>query len=142
MIRKLQETDIDTVAEIWLDTNLKAHNFIAQEYWKSNFETVKEMFPQAEVYVYEQQDTRKIQGFIGLHDNYIEGIFVYSKMQSNGIGKALLDFVKEYKTALTLHVYQKNKRAVKFYQRENFKLQGENIDEDTGEREYVMYFHR
>lgn len=142
MIRKLQETDIDTVAEIWLDTNLKAHNFIAQEYWKSNFEAVKEMLPKAEVYVYEQERTGKIQGFIGLHDNYIEGIFVYSKIQSNGIGKALLDFVKEYKTTLTLHVYQKNKRAVKFYQRENFKLQGENIDEDTGEREYIMYFHR
>ena len=142
MIRKLQEIDIDTVAEIWLDTNLKAHNFIAGEYWKCNFDIVKEMLPKAEVYVYEQQDTGKIQGFIGLHDNYIEGIFVWSKMQSNGIGKALLDFVKGFKITLTLHVYQKNKRAVKFYQRENFKIQSENIDENTGEREYIMYFHR
>lgn len=142
MIRKLHQTDIDRVAEIWLDTNLKAHNFIADEYWKSNFEMVKEMLPKAEVYVYEQQDTGEIQGFIGLYDNYIEGIFVWSKMQSNGIGKALLDFVKEFKTTLILHVYQKNKRAVKFYQRENFKIQSENIDENTGEREYIMYFHR
>lgn len=142
MIRNFYQTDIDRVAEIWLDTNLKAHNFIADEYWKSNFEMVKEMLPKAEVYVYEQQDTGEIQGFIGLYDNYIEGIFVWSKMQSNGIGKALLDFVKEFKTTLILHVYQKNKRAVKFYQRENFKIQSENIDENTGEREYIMYFHR
>lgn len=138
MIRNFYQTDIDRVAEIWLDTNLKAHNFIADEYWKSNFEMVKEMLPKAEVYVYEQQDTGEIQGFIGLHDNYIEGIFVWSKMQSNGIGKALLDFVKESKTTLILHVYQENKRAVKFYQRENFKIRSENIDENTGEREYIM----
>ena len=28
MIRALQEADIDRVAEIWLDSNLKAHHFM------------------------------------------------------------------------------------------------------------------
>lgn len=142
MIRELHETDIDRVTEIWLDTNLKTHNFIDKEYWKGNFEMVKEMLPKAEVYVYEQESTGEIQGFIGMHDNYIEGIFVWSEVQSKGIGKILLDFVKDFKKTLTLSVYQKNKRAVMFYQRENFKIQSENIDENTGEREYIMYFHR
>lgn len=27
MIRKMQTADIDRIAEIWLDTNLKAHDF-------------------------------------------------------------------------------------------------------------------
>ncbi|MCI8408618.1 MAG: GNAT family N-acetyltransferase [Lachnospiraceae bacterium] len=138
MIRELHETDIDRVTEIWLDTNLKTHNFIDKEYWKGNFEMVKEMLPKAEVYVYEQESTGEIQGFIGMHDNYIEGIFVWSEVQSKGIGKILLDFVKDFKKTLTLSVYQKNKRAVMFYQRENFKIQSENIDENTREREYIM----
>ena len=34
MIRKLQKADINDVAHLWLDTNLKAHNFISAEYWK------------------------------------------------------------------------------------------------------------
>lgn len=72
MIRKLQMTDIDSVADIWLDTNIKAHDFIAAQYWLENFETVKEMLAQAEVYVYEYEG--KIQGFIGLNDSYIAGI--------------------------------------------------------------------
>ena len=42
MIRKLQKTDIDRVADIWLDTNLKAHDFIPAKYWKNNFQLVKE----------------------------------------------------------------------------------------------------
>lgn len=78
MIRVLQEADIDRVAEIWLDSNLKAHYFIPEQYWKSNFEAVKEMLSQAEVYVYE--DDRNIQGFAGLNDEYIEGIFVSDEM--------------------------------------------------------------
>ena len=51
MIRKLLNGDIDRVAEIWLKTNLKAHYFISNQYWKSNYELVKEMLSQSEVYV-------------------------------------------------------------------------------------------
>lgn len=136
MIRKLQEADINRVADIWLDTNMKAHNFISAQYWKDHFEAVKEMFPQAEVYVYEEEN--KIQGFIGLNDDYIEGIFVWSEAQSGGIGKQLLDFAKDLKKQLSLSVYQKNTRAIRFYQRENFKIQYETTEEHTGEKEYYM----
>ena len=52
MIRKLLNGDIDRVADIWLKTNLKTHYFISNQCWKSNYELVKEMMLQAEVYVY------------------------------------------------------------------------------------------
>ena len=120
MIRKLQNADMDRVAGIWLDANLRAHCFISPQYWKSNFDPVKEMLPRAEVYVYE--NGREIWGFIGLNGEYIEGIFVSGEMQSRGIGKRLLDFVKTKKTELRLNVYQKNTRAIRFYQREGFKI--------------------
>lgn len=89
MIRKLQKADINRVADIWLDTNLKNHSFIPAKYWKDNFELVKGMLSQAEVYIYEND--QKIQGFIGLNDEYIEGIFVSDEMQSQGIGKILIN---------------------------------------------------
>ena len=65
-IRGLQNSDVDPVAAIWLNTNLKTHDFIAAQYWKDNVALVKAMLSQAEVYVYETD--RKIQGFIGLND--------------------------------------------------------------------------
>ena len=136
MIRKLQKADINRVADIWLKTNLKAHFFIPEQYWISNYEFVKEMLPQAEVYVYE--DDKMIQGFIGINDEYIEGIFVSDEMQSRGIGKMLLDYIKDKKDRLQLKVYQKNVRAMSFYQREGFTIQSESMEEFTGEKEYVM----
>ena len=136
MIRKLQKVDINRVADIWLKTNLKAHFFIPEQYWISNYEFVKEMLPQAEVYVYE--DDKMIQGCIGVSDEYIEGIFVSDEMQSCGIGKMLLDYIKDKKDKLQLKVYQKNVRAMSFYQREGFTIQSEEMDEFTGEKEYVM----
>ena len=136
MIRELQNVDINKVADIWLKTNLEAHDFIPGQYWTSNYEAVKKMLPQAEVYVYE--DNKIIQGFVGVRDEYIEGIFVSGKMQSHGIGKVLLDYIKDKKARLQLNVYQKNVRAMSFYQREGFTIQSEGLDEFTGEKEYVM----
>ena len=136
MIRKLQKADINRVADIWLKTNLKAHFLISEQYWISNYEFVKEMLPQTEVYVYE--DDKMIQGFIGINDEYIEGIFVSDEMQSRGIGKMLLDYIKDKKDRLQLKVYQKNVRAMSFYQREGFTIQSEEMDEFTREKEYVM----
>lgn len=136
MIRKLEKTDIDQVTKIWLECNLTAHDFILGEYWKDHFNLVKEQLLQAEVYVYE--DCQKISGFIGIDGEYVEGLFVSEKMRSQRIGKQLLDFVKNKKRKISLNVYQKNIRAVHFYQREGFKIDHEGIDEDTNEKDYGM----
>ena len=136
MIRELRKVDINKVAEIWLDTNIKTHYFISAQYWKSNFELVKELLLQATVYVYE--DKQEIQGFIGLSNEYIVGIFVSAEMQSQGIGKILLNYVKGKRNKLILNVYQKNTRAISFYQREGFEIQYSGLDEATGEKDYVM----
>lgn len=104
-IRKLQKSDLDRVADIWLNANLNAHYFIPSQYWNDNFEPVKDMLPQAEVYVYECNG--KIQGFIGINGGYIEGIFVSEEVRSQGIGKLLLNYAKDRKAKLSLNVYQK-----------------------------------
>ena len=140
MIRELRKVDINKVAEIWLDTNIKTHYFISAQYWKSNFELVKELLLQATVYVYE--DKQEIQGFIGLSNEYIEGIFVSDEMQSCGIGKLLLDYIKNKKVRLRLNVYQKNTRALSFYQREEFNIQCEGFDGATDEKEYPMLWQQ
>ena len=131
MIRELRKADINSVAEIWLDTNRKAHAFIPASYWESNFALVKEMLPQAEVYVYEND--KGIQAFLGLSGEYIEGIFVSEGAQSRGIGKCLLDCAKDRKPALRLNVYQKNVRAIRFYRREGFQIRRSGLDAATGE---------
>lgn len=77
MIRKLRKADVNRVAKIWLDTNIKAHYFISVQYWKNNFELVKELLLQTTVYVYE--DNQGIWGFIGLNDEYVEGILFLTK---------------------------------------------------------------
>jgi putative acetyltransferase len=136
MIRTLKMDELETVMKIWLETNIKTHDFISESYWQGNYGLVKEMLPDAAIFVYE--DNNVIQGFIGLMDSYIAGIFINSNCQSKGIGKALLDYVKENHSELSLQVYRRNIRAVQFYIREDFFVFEEGIDESTGEVELMM----
>ncbi len=64
MIRKYVDGDIDSVMQIWLNTNIQAHSFISQDYWKSNFNMVKEMMPLAEIYVHEVDNLSLARWFI------------------------------------------------------------------------------
>lgn len=136
MIRQLEPADIRRVMEIWLNGNVEAHSFIPREYWEANFALVQEQILQAEVWVCAENG--EIQGFIGLADDWIAGIFVDEKYRSQGLGKQLLEYAKARHDSLSLSVYQKNPRAMAFYRREGFSLSVEGRDEATGEVEYTM----
>ena len=138
MIRKFEERDLETVMGLWLAGNLEAHSFIPERYWKDNQELVRDLLPGADLYVYEEEGAGRLDGFIGLSGDYIEGIFVRGEKRSAGVGAALLDFAKKGHSVLILRVYQKNERAVKFYLKNGFHIRQEGLDEGTEEKEYEM----
>lgn len=140
MIRKFEKKDINAVMKIWKNENIRAHNFIAKEYWQDNYEYAKDILPKADVYVYILDE--KIVGFVGVNKNYIEGIFIDINNQHSGIGTSLLDKIKENKDNLTLSVYKKNENAISFYEKNNFIIASENIDKNTNEIEYTMTWKR
>ena len=94
MIRKFETQDLDAVMQIWLHGNLNANAFIAASFWTEHFEMVRDLLPQAELYVHEDAGTRQIDGFIGLTENHIEGIFVAESERSKCVGKSLLEYAK------------------------------------------------
>ncbi len=137
IIKKFQLTDLTSVMEIWLNTNISTHHFISEDYWYKNYDIVKELIPQAEIYTYIEDDT--IKAFIATLDTtYIAGFFVSQPWQSQGIGKKLLDFAKENHPSLELDVYLKNPAAISFYQKNDFQIQSEKTNPNDGEKEYRM----
>ena len=140
MIRPFKTEDLDDVMRIWLDTNVKTHEYIAEKYWMDNFAMVRKMIPNSEVYVFD--DGSEIQAFVGIVNGYIAGIFVTESMQSKGIGKQLLEMCKEHYSKLTLNVYEKNQRAISFYMREGFSVKGKQVDKKTGEAEMLLCWNR
>ena len=136
MIRNFEKNDIEDIIKIWKNENINAHKYIPREYWENNYNYVKEILPNAEIYVYIIEE--EIVGFIGMNKNYIEGIFVNENNQGLGIGTSLINKAKENRDSLTLCVYKKNKNAISFYKKNGFAIENESIDKNTNEIEYIM----
>lgn len=137
-IKELRREEIDEVMRVWLESTIKAHDFIEKEYWEKNYNVVKEVYiPMAETFVY--YEDKKIKGFISIiNKEFIGALFVDVESQGLGIGSNLLDFVKLRYKNISLAVYKMNEKAVKFYINNGFKIIKEQENEDSGFVEYIM----
>ena len=138
MIRKLKDEDLNKIMNIWLESTIKAHNFISEDYWENNYNIVKDVYiPMAETFVYD--DGLDIKGFISIINNeFIGALFVDSNCQRLGIGSELIDYILKKYEKLSLAVYKNNKKAVSFYKNKGFKVIKEQLNEDSGFQEYIM----
>lgn len=141
MIRLFKQKDLNQVMTIWLTGNLQAHDFINQQYWKEQADSVSQAISEAEVFVYTDQHDN-ILGFLGLIDTYIAGLFVDQNHRSKGIGHALMEEVKKYNEQLTVAVYQRNQGATDFYLREGFITIDSRLDPTTQEKEWLLEWHQ
>ncbi|MEK4565497.1 N-acetyltransferase [Alkalihalobacillus sp. FSL R5-0424] len=137
MIRPAQRTDMDALVSIWLTASLTAHDFITDSYWREQQSAMKDVYlPQACTLVAE--DRGEICGFVSLMDSQVAALFVDQERQGKGYGKQLLEWVQNEYSFLSLQVYVKNEQAIQFYKRFDFQIVSEQMDDATGEREYVM----
>lgn len=135
MVRPYKDCDLDIIMKIWLDTNIQAHDFVNKDYWKNNYDYVKQLLPSSNLFIY---DDGQIKGFAGVLDNgYIAGIFVSEKYQHCGIGQQLLDQIIKSFNVISLDVYKKNKQALNFYLKNGFIISETKKDENN-ETEYTM----
>ncbi|WP_324254054.1 N-acetyltransferase [Paenibacillus sp. 1001270B_150601_E10] len=140
IIREFQAEDMPVVMDVWLRSNMSAHSFIPEAYWRRNQKTVEEVYmPVAKTYVTEQDG--RVMGFISIIEgNYIGALFVDPHEQGKGLGKALLQYCQERYARLELGVYADNERAVQFYKHCGFTIKSEQPNEDSGHMEYTMYW--
>ena len=142
MIRKFKDEDTTAVMTIWTKGNFEAHSFIDKDYWLLNYNKVKdEYLKKSETYVYTENN--EIKGFISILNNeYIGALFIKREYRKQGIGRKLINFVKDKYDKLTLNVYEKNINAILFYTKLGFINQKIQIDDKTNEKEYVMEWRK
>ena len=137
MIRTLRTEDLDDAVSIWYAASIEAHDFISEDYWSSQKQSMREMYlPNCLSWVYEEDGG--ILGFISYYEGSIPAIFVSPDAQSRGVGTMLLDYLKNQFSKLTLTVYASNKRTHRFYLHHGFYDVRNCICEHTGHDQFEM----
>ena len=91
VIRKMLPGDIQQVGEVWLAASIQAHDFVAEEFWRADLQTMTTEIlphPRTEAYVFESAG--RIDGFVSLGGSHVGCLFVRPDRQNQGIGAALL----------------------------------------------------
>ena len=137
MIRKFTKEDMEQVLRIWVEASVKSHDFVNSDFWCSKIDDMRNIYiPSCETFVFE--DEQMIIGFMSISENTLAALFVLPDMQGQGIGTQLLNFAKEMRSELKLSVYKVNILSVRFYEKNGFNIQKEQIDVHTGHPEFNM----
>lgn len=145
VFRRREPQDNEQIIKLWIEANKAPCHFAAPGCREQSEEEVRKRIEAAEVYVC-VIDT-EIAGFMELSKQkgrwgfvqiWVDGLFVKEQYRGKSIGRKLLEIGKERYTSLNLTVYEKNHRALQFYERENFEVKGTHQDPLTGEIEINM----
>lgn len=135
-LMKLEETEV--VADLWLETSIAAHSFVAEEFWYKHYDEIKDKYLPCSVTYVAEEDEQAI-GFISiLAWKKIGGLFVAVDFQRQGIGRTLLEQAKVLCTSLELDVYAKNEKAVQFYLKQGFNPLLAYRGGDTGQESFRL----
>jgi|GEM_PF-3699080 putative acetyltransferase len=69
MIQDFKISELEEIMKIWLDTNIRTHDFIPEQYWLNNFALVKNLLPQADILVYQDNSTLKKKNILWCGEN-------------------------------------------------------------------------
>ena len=137
MIRPLRAEDLNQVVEMWYCASVLAHDFIVEDFWHSQKQMMHDTYlPNSDSWVYEVDGD--ILGFISYYQGFIPALFVSPSTQSQGIGKQLLNSLKQQYNPLQLTVYAENPRAHQFYLKQGFQEVERKVCQHTGHQEIVM----
>nr|WP_318383714.1 N-acetyltransferase [uncultured Enterobacter sp.] len=138
MIHPWRDNDTAPLLTLWLESTTWAHPFIDAQYWRESEAVVRDVYlPSAVTWVWEEKG--RLEGFVSVMESrFVGALFVRPSALGRGIGRALLEHVKQRYAGLSLEVYQKNARAVNFYHALGFRIEDSAWQDETRHPTWIM----
>ncbi|MDE6454236.1 MAG: GNAT family N-acetyltransferase [Muribaculaceae bacterium] len=129
-IVKCNNADYTTLTEIWERSVRATHDFLSEAAIQEiKASLIPDYFPAVDLYAVSDNGT--LAGFIGLHEDRIEMLFINSNCRGQGYGSTLIEFAKQ-RGATKVDVNEQNSYALAFYQSKGFKVAGRDETDDAG----------
>jgi GNAT superfamily N-acetyltransferase len=142
-IRPARADEHGDVADVWARSWLS--NGIGSENAATLTAMMRERIPHEiengwSLYVADDAGTVAAMLAFRLHDFYLDQLFIAPEYQGNGLGKRLLAFTREnLPNEIWLRCVRENERAWRWYEREGFVFEKEQLDPRSG---FTMKYYR
>ncbi len=124
MIRKWDTKDTAPLLALWLDSTIHAHPFYQRKLLARQRRGGTGCLSSPPPAPGSGNAMGELKGFVSVLDSrFVGALFVAPDAIRQGIGRALLDEVKQHYAWLSLEVYQKNESAVSFYHAQGFRIE-------------------
>lgn len=124
IIRQGIAADYPQLLDIWLRAVRATHHFLQPSDIDALLPQLRDVyFPAVDLWVAEDTDDQPL-GFIGFNENHVEMLFVDPAHHRQGIGRALLDFGRQSRSAMSVDVNEQNPQATALYQHYGFVQTG------------------
>lgn len=133
------EIDVEQVIKIF---NGSRPDFVIQHSIEEDRNFFKKnIIPNSKIFILKKNI---ILGFISMKANHIDHLYIKSSEFGKGYGTLLLNYVKELYNVLSLWVFQKNQKAVKFYLSNDFIISKETNGRGNDENlpDYYMEWRK
>jgi ribosomal protein S18 acetylase RimI-like enzyme len=134
MIRAATTADIDDIARILRVSFETAMPFIPPLHTPDEDRTFirTRVIPACEIWV---ADENGVIGFIAFREGWIDHLYIRPAHQRRGLGRALLEQAKKRFPELQLWAFQRNHKAIAFYEANGFRLVRQTDGAQNEERE-------
>ena len=140
-VRPYAEQDLEELLDVWYRASRIAHSFLVEGFFEAERRQIAERWlPVAATTVYECDG--RVVGFLSMIDNEVGGLFVDPDYQGRGIGRALMDGVRDQHLFLELSVFEGNTLGRRFYEAYGFRLVGRQMNDSTGQPELRLRFEK
>lgn len=129
-IVKCNKEDYPTLAGIWERSVRATHKFLDEaSIAEIGAALIPDYFPNVDLYAVSDNDS--LAGFIGLHEDMIEMLFIDGESRGRGYGSLLIEFAKE-RGATKVDVNEQNPLALAFYWAKGFRIIDRDETDDAG----------
>ena len=125
--------------DIWYACQAVAHPFLTEAFVEKVRQDMQDIYiPKTDSWLYFKEG--KALGFISMIGNEIGGLFVAPEAHGQGVGTALVDYVRASHAELEVEVFSDNKIGRAFYDKYGFQPLREYFHEESGNNMLRMKF--
>lgn len=132
MIRPYKPEDTDALVEVWRAATALAHPFLPADFVEQEAHNLCALyFPNAESHTCEVDGAPV--GFIAMVGSEIGGLFLDPALHGRGLGRAMVDHVRDREGPLIVEVFERNAVGRPFYEGYGFVEASRYRHEGSGE---------